>query len=89
MLALFFLMQERMHSPAPITAEGPVSITSGDITFILERMLPRRGQGPTDEDDLCRMLEQRIAKRQKDQVRRRVRARSSRPEFWPDEKTTR
>jgi len=89
MLALFFLMQERMHSPAPITAEGPVSITSGDITFILERMLPRRGQGPTDEDDLCRMLEQRIAKRQKDQVRRRVRARSSRPEFWPDEKITR
>ncbi|MEI7956076.1 MAG: hypothetical protein WCJ66_12980 [Verrucomicrobiota bacterium] len=43
MLALLFLTQERMHTPAPATPEGPISITSGDITFILERLLPRRG----------------------------------------------
>ena len=28
MLALLFLTQERMHSPAPATPEGPINITS-------------------------------------------------------------
>jgi len=87
MLALLFLMQERMHSPAPATAEGPIQITSGDITFILERLLPRRGQGACDEDDLRRMLESRIQKRLKDQVRRRTKTRKIRPPLWPDETT--
>lgn len=88
MLALLFLMQERMHSPAPATPEGPIQITSGDITFILERLLPRRGQGPCDEQDLRRMLESRIHKRQKDQVRRRIKTRTTRPPLWPDENLT-
>lgn len=81
-------MQERMHSPAPATPEGPIRITSGDITFILERLLPRRGQGPCDEEDLRRMLESRIHKRQKDQVRRRIKTRTKRPPLWPDENPT-
>ena len=85
MLALLFLMQERMHSPIPATPEGPIQITSGDITFILERLLPRRGQGASDEEDLRRMLETRIHKRQKDQVRRRIKTRATRPPLWPDE----
>ena len=85
MLALLFLTQDRMHTPAPVTPEGPINITSGDITFILERLLPRRGQAPPDEQDLRRMLEQRIGKRLKDQVRRRIKTRATRPPLWPDE----
>ena len=85
MLALHFLMQERMHCPKPATPEGPIQITSGDIIFILERLLPRRGQGACDEEELRNMLELRIHKRQKDQVRRRTKARATRPPLWPDE----
>lgn len=85
MLALLFLTQERMHSPEPATEEGPIGITSGDITFILERLLPRRGGGACDEDEMRRMLESRIHKRQKDQVRRRKKTRAARPPLWPDE----
>ena len=85
MLAMLFLLQERMHSPAPATPEGPIQITCGDITFILERLLPQRGQGLFDEEELRRMLESRIHKRQKDQVRRRIKTRATRPPLWPDE----
>lgn len=88
MLAMLFLMQERMHSPAPATPEGPIGITSGDIAFILERLLPQRGQGPPDEEEVRRMLESRIAKRLKDQVRRRRKTRETRPPLWPDEDLT-
>jgi SRSO17 transposase len=88
MLAMLFLMQERMHSPAPATEEGPIQITSGDITFILERLLPQRGQGPPDEEEVGRMLEARISKRQKDQLRRRRKTRAIRPPLWPDEDLT-
>jgi hypothetical protein len=79
MMAMLFLMQERMHSPAPAASEGPIQITSGDITFILERLFPQRGQGPPDEEEVRRMLESRIKKRQKDQVRRRKQTRAARP----------
>lgn len=85
MLAMLFLLQERMHSPAPTNEEGPIQITSGDITFILERMLPQRGQGPPNEEEVRRMLELRITKRQKDQTQRRRKTRASRPTLWPDE----
>jgi len=85
MLALLFLTQERMHTPSPATPEGPINITSGDITFILERLLPRRGQGPPDEHDLLCTLGQRIEKRVKDQVRRKIKTRANRPPLWPDE----
>jgi SRSO17 transposase len=85
MLGMLFLMQERMHSPAPTGEEGTIQITSGDITFILERLLPQRGQGRPDEDEIRRMLETRITKRQKDQTQRRRKTRSNRPVLWPDE----
>lgn len=85
MLAMLFLTQERMHSPAPVTEEGPIAITCGDITFILERLLPQRGQGPPEEEEVRRMLEARIRKRQKDQTRRRKKTREDRPPLWPDE----
>jgi SRSO17 transposase len=85
MLALLFLTQERMHTPAPATPEGSIHITSGDITFILERLLPQRGHGPADEEELRRMLEERIRKRLIDQVRRRAKTRAARPPLWPDE----
>jgi len=88
MLAMLFLTQERMHSPAPTNDEGPISITCGDITFILERLLPQRGQGQADQEEIRRMLEMRIRKRQHDQARRRKKTREERPILWPDEKLT-
>lgn len=88
MLAMLFLMQERMHSPAPATPEGPIAITSGDITFILERLLPQRARGAPDEEEVRRMLEIRIAKRQRDQLRRRRQTRDNRPPLMPDEDLT-
>jgi hypothetical protein len=74
-----------MHSPASVTPEGPIQITSEEIIFIMERLLPRRSQGACGEADMRRMLESRIQKRQKDQVRRRIKTRATRPPLWPDE----
>ena len=85
MLAMFFLLQEKMHSPAVATAEGEVTITSGDITFILERLLPQRGQGSPQVREVRAMLESRIKKRERDQVQRRRKTRADRPPLWPDE----
>jgi SRSO17 transposase len=85
MMALLFLMQERMHSPQPSTPEGPISITSGDIVFILERYLPQRGYGEVDAKDVTEMLTARIKKRLQDQVRRRKLTRQKRPPLLPDE----
>lgn len=85
MLAMLFLTQEKMHTPPIITPEGVISITAGDITFLLERLLPQRAQGQPDEQDVLRMLEQRLRKREKDQVRRREKTRKTRPELMPDE----
>ena len=87
MMALLFLMQERMHSPQPSTPEGPISITSGDIVFILERYLPQRGYGEVDAKDVTEMLTARIKKRLQDQVRRRKLTRQNRPPLLPDEIT--
>ena len=85
MLAMLFLLQEKMHSPEIATAEGPVKITSGDIRFILERLLPTRAQAPCDEAEVRKMLEKRLANRVKDQLRRRAKTRSQRPPLMPDE----
>lgn len=85
MLAMLFLLQEKMHSPEIWTAEGPVKITSGDIRFILERLLPTRSQGPADEAEVRKMLEKRLTNRVKDQVRRRAQTRGKRPPLMPDE----
>lgn len=85
MLAMLFLTQEKMHTPAIRTPEGEINITSGDITFILERLLPQRAQGRPAEGDVRKMLEKRLASRERDQVRRRSKTRKSRPPLWPDE----
>ncbi|MEI6365445.1 MAG: IS701 family transposase [Actinomycetes bacterium] len=85
MMALLFLMQERMHSPQPASEEGPIGITSGDITFILERYLPNRAYGQANEEEVRKMLEARIQQRLKDQVRRRRLTRKKRPQLMPDE----
>ena len=85
MLAMLFLTQEKMHTPPITTPEGVISITAGDITFLLERLLPQRAQGQPDEKDVLRMLEQRLRRREKDQVRRRGKNRKSRPELMADE----
>lgn len=60
-------------------------MTCGDITFILERMPPQRGQGQPAEEEVRRMLVARIRKREKDQTRRRKKTREDRPPLWPDE----
>jgi SRSO17 transposase len=85
MLAMLFLTQEKMHTPAIETEEGPVNITAGDITFLLERLLPQRGIMSVDEAEARRMLELRISKRVEDQVRRRRKTRFNRPQPQPDE----
>jgi len=41
MLAMLFLMQEKMQAPVIETQEGRINITAGDITFWLERLLPQ------------------------------------------------
>jgi len=85
MLAMQFLLQGKMHSPAVQSEEGEITITSGDITFILERLLPQRGQGKAQEAEVRLMVEERIRKRVRDQVRRRAKTRKTRPPLWPDE----
>ena len=85
MLALLFLTQEKMHTPPVETDEGPVNITAGDITFLLERLLPQRGVIAVDEAEARRMLELRISKRVEDQVNRRRKTRCKRPKLLPDE----
>jgi SRSO17 transposase len=85
MMALLFLMQERMHTPQPATEEGPIGITSGDIVFILEHFLPHRVYRQVNEEEARKLLEARIQQRLKDQVRRRRLTRKKRPELMPDE----
>jgi hypothetical protein len=71
MLAMLFLTHEKMQAPVIETQEGKISITTGDITFLLERLLPQRCQIKVFDAQAGRMLEVRIGKRIKDQVRRR------------------
>lgn len=85
MLGMLFLIQERMHTLTPTTTEGPVDITSGDIVFVLERLLPQRVFGAAAADEVERMLRKRIAKRIRDQTRRRAKTRAARPPLWQDE----
>lgn len=85
MLAMLFLTQEKMHTPQPMTPEGPIQITSGDIVFILEKLLPRRASGPADVNEVQQMLEERLKKRSKDQARRRAKTKANRPPLMPDE----
>jgi SRSO17 transposase len=85
MLAMLFLTQEKMQAPVIETEEGRITITAGDITFLLERLLPQRGQRSPSEGEAKQMLEERIGKRVKDQVRRRRKTRETRPPLQADE----
>ena len=85
LMAMLFLTQERMHNTAMKTDEGMVEITTGDIVFMLEKLIPQRGRGAADEEDTKRMLAKRIAKRRDDQLRRRRATQKKRPALWPDE----
>jgi SRSO17 transposase len=85
LMAMLFLTQERMHTMSIRTSEGPIHITTGDIVFLLEKLLPQRGRGAVDEADAKRMLAKRIAKRQADQIARRRATAKNRPPLWPDE----
>lgn len=85
LMAMLFLTQERMHQGAMQTPEGSIEITTGDIVFMLEKLLPQRGRGRADESDAKRLLAKRIAKRQADQIARRRQTQSNRPPLWPDE----
>lgn len=85
MLLMLFLTQEKMLSPRPQTEEGPVQITTGDLTFLLERLLPHKLKPAVDEDTLRAMLARRLSKRVRDQVARRRKTRASRPPLFPDE----
>jgi SRSO17 transposase len=85
MMAMYFLTQERMHQAPLMSSEGPIALTAGDIVFMMERLLPQRGRGPADPAMAERMLTKRIAKRERDQTRRRRLTRRERPNLWPDE----
>ena len=82
MLAMLFLTREKMHWSGP--PEAP-PLTSGDIVFVLERMLPQRGYGSPDPQDIQQMLLTRLRKREQDQQRRQQNTRQTRPPFLPDE----
>lgn len=82
MLAMLFLTREKMHWSGP--PEAP-PLTSGDIVFVLERMLPQRGYGSPDPQDIQQMLLTRLRKREQDQQRRQQKTRQTRPPFLPDE----
>lgn len=85
MLALLFLTREKMHWSPPPGQEDHVPLTCGDLVFMLERLLPEKGRGPADPATCRRLLEKRLAQRQKDQDRRKRKTAQDRPPLLPDE----
>lgn len=82
MLAMLFLQRERMHHTPPANAP---ELTSGDIVFVIERLLPQRGYGRADLNEVKTMLGERLRKRELDQRRRKTMAQQCRSKLWPDE----
>ena len=79
MLGMLFLMKEKLlYVPPKDTPE----LTAGDIVFVLERLLPRRG---SSKGEVFEMLETRRLKREHDQRRRREKTARERPPLLPDE----
>jgi SRSO17 transposase len=76
MLAMLFLLNEKMHRSAP---EGAPALTSGDITFAMERLLPQRSHGPAKIEEVKVMLRTRLRKRAEDQRRRKAKTARDRP----------
>ena len=84
-LAMLFLLREKMHWSAPAQHPEHVSLTSGDIVFMLERLLPQKASGRPDVEACRKLLEKRLRQRQRDQDRRKRMTAKSRPPFLPDE----
>jgi SRSO17 transposase len=76
MLAMLFMLNEKMHYHPP---EGAPPLTTGDITFMMERLLPQRGYGQADPEEVKRMLRERLRKRATDQLRRKQKTARERP----------
>ena len=85
MLALLFLTREKMHWAPPPSQPNHVELTCGDVVFMLERLLPEKGRGRPDIEQCRRLLEKRLALRQKDQDRRKRKTAQERPPLLPDE----
>lgn len=85
MLLAFFLTQEKMHSPKPKSEEESINMTIGDLSFVLERLLPQKTYGPPNESKVKRMLEVRLSKRHREQALRRRATKKARPPLFPDE----
>ncbi len=79
MLALLFLITEKMHCSIP---DGCVKVTSGDIVAMLERLLPSR---PQSEQEAQSIVRKRMQARQRDQDRRKRKTARERPPLLPDE----
>ena len=59
--------------------------SAGDIVFVLEHYLPKRGFGAANKEEIARMLTKRRRQRQEDQTRRKRQTALERPPLWPDE----
>ena len=84
-LAMLFLLREKMHWSAPAQHPEHVSLTSGDIVFMLERLLPQKASGRPEVEACRKLLEKRMRQRQRDQDRRKRMTAKRRPPFLPDE----
>ncbi len=60
-------------------------LTCGDIVFMLAKLLPDKARGRPDVEVCRKLLEKRLAQRQKDQDRRKRMNEKNRPPLLPDE----
>jgi len=82
LLGMLFVQREKMHHPVPAKK---AALSAGDIVFVLEHYLPRRGFGAAQEGQVADMLIKRRRQRTEDQLRRRAKTARDRPALWPDE----
>ena len=82
------------NNPAPakvpvVTANGPPArvpaLTTGDIVFVMERLLPQRGYALADVAEVKLLLRARMLKRALDQRRRQAETAKNRPPLFADE----
>ena len=82
MLVMLFAQTEKMHHTPP--AEAP-PLTMGDLTFVMERLLPQRGYGEPQREEVRCMLQKRLLKRAADQTRRKRKTKNEHPPLMADE----
>lgn len=82
LLAMLFMQREKMLWTA---AAPEPALSTGDIVFALERLLPRRSGPPARAEAVAEMLTIRRRKRREDQIRRKEKTRKERPPFQSDE----